>query len=92
MIARALRSAKTVPFLMFRRIQTAPSRLARNVKSRLTMVQTGAGFWDPIGSIAVKRWRDCYGDEWLAGGRFGFRCEAPARGDRSAPFYREAKK
>lgn len=71
---------------------TAAKKPFRNLKSRLTMVQTGAGFWDPIGSIAVKRWRDCYGEEWLAGGRFGCRCEAPARGDRTAPFYREVCK
>jgi hypothetical protein len=43
------------------------------IKSRWTMRKTGNSFRDDISWNQVYRWVDCYGDEWLAESRWGFR-------------------
>lgn len=43
------------------------------IKSRWTMRKTGNSFYDSIGNQVINQWVDCYGNEWLAGCRWGFR-------------------
>lgn len=42
--------------------------------SRFTMKCQRVLFWDKCNGMAVCLYTDKYGDEWLAQGKFGFRC------------------
>jgi hypothetical protein len=43
------------------------------LKSRFTMKKNGKSFYDNIARRVVYHWTDCYGFEYMAFGRFGFR-------------------
>ena len=43
------------------------------IKSRLTMKYQCVLFWDKVNGMAVCLYKDCFGDEYLAQNKFGFR-------------------
>ena len=45
----------------------------KNLKSRLTMIQTGEVFTDMSTSSVMYYWVDCYGCKWIAEARWGSR-------------------
>jgi hypothetical protein len=45
----------------------------RNFKSRWSMKPTGDSFRDTVNGDLVRFWKDCYGDEWMAVSKWGFR-------------------
>jgi hypothetical protein len=45
----------------------------KNIKSRRTMLPFGKSFQDKVTGEFVQFWKDCYGDEWMAVGKWGFR-------------------
>lgn len=45
----------------------------RKLKSRWSMEKTGQSFTDMVSWGVVYYWRDCYGDEYMAESRWGFR-------------------
>lgn len=47
--------------------------LIKNVKSRWSMKSTGKTFLDEIDWKQIHHWIDCYGDEWIAVSKLGFR-------------------
>jgi hypothetical protein len=53
----------------------------RWLKSRWSMRNTGNAFRDTISWNQVYRWVDCYGDEWLAESRWGFRVKLNQNGE-----------
>lgn len=47
--------------------------MIKNIKSRMSMVETGSSFTDVVTGDSVRFWMDCYGDEWMAVNKWGFR-------------------
>ena len=43
------------------------------VKSRWSMKPNGISFYDSINRDVVRHWVDCYGSEWMAVSKWGFR-------------------
>jgi hypothetical protein len=51
--------------------------MIKYLKSRWSMKPTGQSFTDVVVGDSVRFWVDCYGDEWMAVDKWGFRvkCE-----------------
>jgi hypothetical protein len=47
----------------------------KKFRSRWSMEKIDRSFFDPIGGCIVYYWIDCYGKQWMAEGRWGFRVE-----------------
>lgn len=47
--------------------------IIKNLKSRMSMRPTGQSFMDVVTWDLVQYWEDCYGDEWMAVSKWGFR-------------------
>lgn len=45
----------------------------QRIKSKATMKQKYSLFWDVVGKEQVYLWEDCYGIEWMATSKWGFR-------------------
>ena len=39
----------------------------------MSMIETGDSFRDVVTGDSVRFWMDCYGDEWMAVNKWGFR-------------------
>ena len=51
------------------------NKMIKWFKSRWSMKQLDRSFYDSVGGDVVHYWIDCYGVEWMAVSKWGFRVE-----------------
>lgn len=61
--------------------------MIRNIKSRWTMKKIPKSFTDKVTGETVQYWIDCYGDEWMAVNKWGFRVKG--RTEKEKQLYRD---